>query len=533
MPSQTGVVVHRFFVNCGCSDGMLRQWRSCIHSFSRMFLQYVWVYEPGDFDLLVGERAPTHLMMRNANLVMPRHEFDKLRSWGTPMPHVKDVFMTRVLQAFGGWFLDLDMVWMGKVPPNMNSENLIRLEFQHSAQVMSAKEGLSGRDASLQHKVTSKNPAGKHGFEALLRQPFPDSASGPASSSRSRTSVQAVASTSMEMSAVGSVPASVGTPVQASAGTLAIVPVHTAADVLDDSVPSVDVAFMTTLEKTSSRRCKSDDKKLLVGGNHVCLNLGAMWARTAASVLSIMSVRFRSALKHMAGKWGEAPRDHHKWNMLQIDAQRVGCRWNGCWFAPSWWTHGLPHWERSFGAESAIKYGSRVPGRQELEQKAFCINLWSSLWPDALAADVLAWATGIRNARFPVESVHDARPLCMQYIWNARFAFASCGYMAADAMHMIGIASHLVPPAAALCRLLESDRVARCTIEPGGGECHRIKIVAFACLLQAVGVVHCDKEAGVANRCFVERCLALSFGVHPLADKPSLLAVVTNASFEQ
>ena len=103
-----GVLLHRFFVSH--ADAPVKQWRELLRTWPCSFLQYVWTYREADFDELAGEVINTVRM--DASLLLPLAEFEKLRGLGHPIQLLKDLIQLRSLQAFGGWYADLDIAWL-------------------------------------------------------------------------------------------------------------------------------------------------------------------------------------------------------------------------------------------------------------------------------------------------------------------------------------------------------------------------------------------------------------------------------------
>ena len=107
-PQHRGVLLHRFFhPDEGAS---VEQWRELLRTWPASFLQYVWTYTETAFDSLAGE-APNAVRM-DASRILPLDEFQRLRAEGYPIQLLKDSIQFGILQVFGGWFADLDMVML-------------------------------------------------------------------------------------------------------------------------------------------------------------------------------------------------------------------------------------------------------------------------------------------------------------------------------------------------------------------------------------------------------------------------------------
>lgn len=135
-PQHRGVLLHRFFHP---DEGApVDQWRELLRTWPASFLQYVWTYTEAAFDLLAGE-APNAVRM-DAQRIFPLVEFQRLRAQGYPIQLLKDSIQFGILQVFGGWFADLDLVM---VRDGM-WENPAEWADEHAGRML-AKPGAAGR----------------------------------------------------------------------------------------------------------------------------------------------------------------------------------------------------------------------------------------------------------------------------------------------------------------------------------------------------------------------------------------------------
>ena len=116
----------------------LDQWRELLRSWPASFLQYVWTYSDEAFDSLACEAC--NAVRVDASRIVPIDKFDKLRAQGYPIQLLKELIQFGILQVFGGWFADLDIVL---VRDGM-WEDPAGWAFQHGGRCM-GRPGLAGR----------------------------------------------------------------------------------------------------------------------------------------------------------------------------------------------------------------------------------------------------------------------------------------------------------------------------------------------------------------------------------------------------
>ena len=101
-------VVHRLAVGCaGVSPATRQRWSQSVRSWREPWLQIVWVYDAGDARFLDVE-PHSHLLVRDASLVMPSAEWAEWQARAFPIPLIKDLFQLKCLHMFGGWWADMD-----------------------------------------------------------------------------------------------------------------------------------------------------------------------------------------------------------------------------------------------------------------------------------------------------------------------------------------------------------------------------------------------------------------------------------------
>jgi len=80
-------------------------------------LQVIWVYHPESFagvDELLGFPEPS-CVLANADLLLPLNDFERLRSGGTSLQHIKDIIATAALGLGSSWpalYADLKVLWI-------------------------------------------------------------------------------------------------------------------------------------------------------------------------------------------------------------------------------------------------------------------------------------------------------------------------------------------------------------------------------------------------------------------------------------
>ena len=110
-------VVHRLAVGCrGVSPATRHRWSQSVRSWREPWLQILWVYDPEDASLL-GAQPHSHLLVRNASLVMPSAEWSEWQARAFPIPLIKDLFQLQCLHMFGGWWADMDYFMLQQQPP--------------------------------------------------------------------------------------------------------------------------------------------------------------------------------------------------------------------------------------------------------------------------------------------------------------------------------------------------------------------------------------------------------------------------------
>ena len=95
-------VVHRLAVGCrGLSPSTRSRWLQSVRSWREPWLQILWVYDAEDVSLLEVQEH-SHLLVRNASLVMPVAEWAEWKATAFPIPLIKDLFQLKCLHTFGG-----------------------------------------------------------------------------------------------------------------------------------------------------------------------------------------------------------------------------------------------------------------------------------------------------------------------------------------------------------------------------------------------------------------------------------------------
>ena len=112
-PWHHGVIVHRFFARADVDAETLAIWRRCVRTFSMQWTQYIWTYSLDDFVFVLGNEHPANVVHMNVEAFFRRSQFDDLMGRGIPVQHIKDIISMRILYAFGGWFIDFDVAWLG------------------------------------------------------------------------------------------------------------------------------------------------------------------------------------------------------------------------------------------------------------------------------------------------------------------------------------------------------------------------------------------------------------------------------------
>ena len=127
----TRTLIHRFWYPERHGTRVHETLRTCMRSFrSDMFLQFVWTYSEADFeDVVHGGGFGDQVFRMDAGLVLSQEERRELLL-KMQLQHVKDAFSFAVVQEYGGWFVDLDYVWLGKPLPQLSdypagTENLL------------------------------------------------------------------------------------------------------------------------------------------------------------------------------------------------------------------------------------------------------------------------------------------------------------------------------------------------------------------------------------------------------------------------
>ena len=94
-------VVHRLAVGCrGLSPGTRCRWLKSVRSWREPWLQNLWVYDAEDVSLLEVQEH-SHLLARDASLVMPAAEWAEWKARAFPIPLIKDLFQLKCLHMFG------------------------------------------------------------------------------------------------------------------------------------------------------------------------------------------------------------------------------------------------------------------------------------------------------------------------------------------------------------------------------------------------------------------------------------------------
>ena len=81
-------------------------------SFAFGFRQMLWTWQSAP----VADRF-CHCERRNAQFLMPAEEVRRLLRGGVHVAQIKDIIQMRILFAYGGFFVDLDVMWLGLAMP--------------------------------------------------------------------------------------------------------------------------------------------------------------------------------------------------------------------------------------------------------------------------------------------------------------------------------------------------------------------------------------------------------------------------------
>lgn len=103
------IVIHRFWHSSGRH---LPEEALCgLKSFSPT-IQMLWCYKRYTRSRIPG------VVCQNAERLLPKDSFNKLRKKKIPIQLIKDIIEMRTLYSYGGWFIDLDYKWTGKSLPS-------------------------------------------------------------------------------------------------------------------------------------------------------------------------------------------------------------------------------------------------------------------------------------------------------------------------------------------------------------------------------------------------------------------------------
>ena len=110
-------LVHRLVFGCrAVSPATQKRWSQSVKSWREPWLQILWVYDPEDASLLDVQQH-SHLLVRDASVVMPAADWAQWQARAFPIPLIKDLFQLRCLHLFGGWWADMDYLLLQLTPP--------------------------------------------------------------------------------------------------------------------------------------------------------------------------------------------------------------------------------------------------------------------------------------------------------------------------------------------------------------------------------------------------------------------------------
>ena len=119
-------MVHRLVVDCKALTPATRsRWAASVRSWREPWLQVLWVYDLADANYIEAGKSGSHLLIRDASLILSRAEWLEWKARGFPTPLIKDLFQFKCLHMFGGWWADMDYFNLRAKPPAASWSTLL------------------------------------------------------------------------------------------------------------------------------------------------------------------------------------------------------------------------------------------------------------------------------------------------------------------------------------------------------------------------------------------------------------------------
>ena len=98
-------------------------WKAYLLSFASQWKQLVWTYDVARTSELILKHCPgVHIM--NADQLIEKEILSDLQEKKLPMQHIKDIIHTKALYEYGGWWADLDIIWLAPITRLKSCSNL-------------------------------------------------------------------------------------------------------------------------------------------------------------------------------------------------------------------------------------------------------------------------------------------------------------------------------------------------------------------------------------------------------------------------
>ena len=327
LPQHRGVLLHRIYLPG--EKGVLPQWREYLKTWPAEFVQYIWTTEVRDFQTLAAGVA--NCVRMDASVLLPTQEAIRRYTGGQPVQLVKDDLQFRILHAFGGWYADLDLVWL--------------------------RHGMWEAPAEW---------AAEHA--GVLR-------SSPPQAGR----------------------------------------VHMPGEPGCPAGPPAAALFFLQAERAGDAYTKSAEKIVTLGDRSCDINLGLVWGVAGARVFELVLEKFAELDAAAAAAWERDshagnPRYTREWLQHQLATVKVLRGRVDARMAPPHVAYPMPRALRKCPERPATMWGMRVSPVGSATAQSAAVCLWSSVWPDELAGEVLrlAQAAVAREAATPRRKAHGA-----------------------------------------------------------------------------------------------------------------------------